>query len=201
MVERKKAASSKKRPTRGATRAPEKSGLPGSLLFGAGFFSGIVATALVVAALEKNNSQQATASPVEKTASAPEPKATKTTTKFDFFTLLPEREVIVPDERPRVSAETDTSRNTPPPSDELPQQAGQRYMLQAGSFRSFNDADRRRAQIILLGLDAKVESVEANGDRWHRVYVGPFKSNNTLSDARSKLINEGIDTLVIRQKS
>ncbi|MBU0539061.1 MAG: SPOR domain-containing protein, partial [Gammaproteobacteria bacterium] len=45
-----------------------------------------------------------------------------------------------------------------------------------------------------------VESVEANGDRWHRVYVGPFQSHNTLSDARSKLISESIDTLVIRQK-
>ena len=76
----------------------------------------------------------------------------------------------------------------------------ERYILQAGSFRQGADADRRRAQILLLGLDAKVESVEANGDRWHRVYVGPFQSHNTLTDARSKLINESIDTLVIRQK-
>ena len=117
--------------------------------------------------------------------------------------MLPEREVIVPDETPQPARKPKVVANeAPPPEDDSKRfQSGERYILQAGSFRNNEDADRRRAQILLLGLDAKVELVEANGDRWHRVYVGPFLTHNTLSSARSKLINESIDTLVIRQKT
>jgi cell division protein FtsN len=121
-------------------------------------------------------------------------------TKFDFFTVLPEREVIVTDKPRSAPRSASAVKQADRPPVDQPEISGERYILQAGSFRQGADADRRRAQILLLGLDAKVESVEANGDRWHRVYVGPFQSHNTLTDARSKLINESIDTLVIRQK-
>ncbi len=108
-------------------------------------------------------------------------------TKFDFYTLLPEREVIVPIEHEDV--------------DSTPQQATI-YILQAGSFRSSSDADRLRAQLILMGLEAKVEDVSvANGDLWHRVQVGPFDNRSRLSKARGMLLDQGIDTLLLQRKA
>lgn len=108
-------------------------------------------------------------------------------TKFDFYTLLPEREVIVPVEHEDV--------------DNQPQQATI-YILQAGSFRSSNDADRLRAQLILMGLETKVEQVSvANGDLWHRVQVGPFGDRSRLSKARGILLDQGIDTLLLKRKA
>ncbi|MEH6910516.1 MAG: SPOR domain-containing protein [Oceanicoccus sp.] len=108
-------------------------------------------------------------------------------TKFDFYTLLPEREVIVPVEHEDV--------------DSSPKQATI-YILQAGSFRSSNDADRLRAQLILMGLEAKVEQVSvANGDLWHRVQVGPFGDRSRLSKARGILLDQGIDTLLLKRKA
>lgn len=107
----------------------------------------------------------------------------KNTTRFDFYTLLPEREVIVPEE---------------------PQEADHkitRYILQAGSFKHGEDADRLRAQLIMLGLDVKTEAItSSNGETWHRVQVGPFTSRSKMSKARSTLINKGIDTLLLKQK-
>nr|WP_246386788.1 SPOR domain-containing protein [Litorivivens lipolytica] len=72
--------------------------------------------------------------------------------------------------------------------------------MQAGSFKTNADADRRRAELLLLGLEAKIEAVEANGDTWHRVYVGPFTSRSKLSKARTTLISEGIETLLLKRK-
>ena len=115
----------------------------------------------------------------------------------------PEREVIVPDETPQPARKPKVVANEAPP----PEDDSKRYQVASAIFcRQAPSAIMKtltaaRAQILLLGLDAKVELVEANGDRWHRVYVGPFLTHNTLSSARSKLINESIDTLVIRQKT
>ncbi len=192
----------KKRPVRGATRSAGNKGLPASVLLGSGFIAGVLSTVLVFNAIgERDNSR--VSAPRNLTEKKPDAGKPSPQTKFDFFTVLPEREVIVPDETPTAKPQRKQANisEQPPRPAEKTFQTGERYILQAGSFRSSDDADRRRAQILLLGLEAKVESVEANGDRWHRVYVGPFQTHNTLSSARAKLIGEAIDTLVIRQKS
>ncbi|WP_269618568.1 SPOR domain-containing protein [Zhongshania sp. BJYM1] len=194
-----------KKTTRGATRSPERHGLPASALLGTGFIAGIICSVLVYSTIISKHPEREAKLAESKAAAAKEQaqkdrKEVTSNTKFDFFTVLPEREVIVTEERRPAPTTTAAIKAADKPPVEQVDISGERYILQAGSFRQGADADRRRAQILLLGLDAKVESVEANGDRWHRVYVGPFQSHNTLSDARSKLINESIDTLVIRQK-
>ncbi len=193
----------KKRPVRGATRSASSKGLPASVLLGSGFIAGVLSTVLVFNAIGERDAR-ALAETQPKASKAPAAASKPVSnTRFDFFTVLPEREVIVPDETPTAKPQRKQANisEQPPRPAEKTFQTGERYILQAGSFRSSDDADRRRAQILLLGLEAKVESVEANGDRWHRVYVGPFQTHNTLSSARAKLIGEAIDTLVIRQKS
>jgi cell division protein FtsN len=72
------------------------------------------------------------------------------------------------------------------------------YILQAGSFRNFKDADRVRAQIALQGVESKVQKVTIDKDTWHRVRVGPITNLQKLEDTRSKLRQAQIDALVIR---
>lgn len=199
-------AQAPKKTSRGATRSPASNGLPASVLLGTGFIAGVICSILVFSAISKQPHNEVSVAAAKSAAEAKvkaDRKEVTTNTKFDFFTLLPEREVIVNEERPapKPAPKAAAPKNERPPVEAKPDENMEKYILQAGSFRQGADADRRRAQILLLGLDAKVESVEANGERWHRVYVGPFQSHNTLSDARSKLINESIDTLVIRQKN
>lgn len=127
------------------------------------------------------------------------PDETKTVTKFDFYTLLPEREVIVPNDREAMKA-TDKSKA----ASDQPQSAqatdNEQLFLQVGSFRSAQEAERRRTQIKNLGLDAKVEEVIANSDTWYRVQAGPFTSREQLSKAREQLKAAGIESLLLRQK-
>jgi cell division protein FtsN len=136
-------------------------------------------------------------------------------TRFDFYTLLPEREVIVPDQQaveaaPVTTPKPPTAQATPTPSASssptpalpttTPPATDEVYLLQAGSFRGSAEAERRRAQIEALGLTARIESVAANGDTWYRVQAGPFTSSSNLSSARSRLSGAGIETLLLRRR-
>ena len=82
-----------------------------------------------------------------------------------------------------------------------PSRNNERYVLQAGSFRSNADADRRRAELILQGFDATVQSVKLeNGNSWHRVMIGPYNNQNTMHRAQDQLAANGIETLPIKVK-
>lgn len=68
--------------------------------------------------------------------------------------------------------------------------------LQAGAFRDAADANRRRADITLLGYPARVETVGGRGaEVRYRIQVGPFASPSALAEARDALKDQGIDVL------
>lgn len=116
--------------------------------------------------------------------------------RFDFYTLLKESEVIVPDggEEPPL---VDTPERVP----ETPSAPDVVFMLQAGSFKSAGDADTQRARLLLLNMDASVETVTPRpGETWHRVLVGPFTSTRKLGEARATLSQNGIESIQLRRK-
>jgi cell division protein FtsN len=68
------------------------------------------------------------------------------------------------------------------------------FTLQAGAFRDAADANRRRADITLLGYPARVEAISAGaGGQTYRVQVGPFDNAAALAGARGALKDQGID--------
>lgn len=133
-----------------------------------------------------------------KSADKAAPDDTQTVTKFDFYTLLPEREVIVPNEREAIKA---VAKQKVKPGESAAPAGNEQLLLQVGSFRSAQEAERRRTQIVALKLEAKVESVRANGDTWYRVQAGPFTSREQLTKARDQLSAAGIESLLLKQKA
>jgi len=125
--------------------------------------------------------------------------------KFEFYSILPELEVVVPDApgkdtaKGATSSESAESESTQPDND-TPVGEGTFY-LQAGSFQKEEQADRMKAKISLIGLDVKIQSVQVNGARWHRVRVGPYDDPEALRSAQKRLRENGIDYLVLRDKS
>lgn len=73
------------------------------------------------------------------------------------------------------------------------------YVLQAGSFRAVSDADRRRGELALLGLESSIEQMETDTGRWHRVYIGPFDSRSSMTKARALTAQSDIDTLLLKR--
>ena len=109
--------------------------------------------------------------------------------KYDFYTVLPEMEVVIPESQ--VSAEA--ARPEPPT------EPGARYFLQTGSFRSAEDAEQMKARLALLGLRAQVVTVDINAQTWHRVRVGPYVSARELDDARRTLSSNGVEAIALKE--
>ena len=122
--------------------------------------------------------------------------------RFEFYSILPELEVVVPefgaDGQDDAGAEPDGAAA----SDDAPTlDEGGRYFLQAGSFRKADKADRMKAEIALLGLDVAIQDVQINGEKWHRVRVGPYDAEADLRAAQQRLRDNNIEYLVMREKT
>jgi len=129
--------------------------------------------------------------------------------RFDFYTLLKESEVFVPEveEPPLVKAPlpVDPAKKKDDARDEekaAPEKSSAyEFILQTGSFRARGDADSLRARLLLLNLKATVESAGAKpGEVWYRVMVGPFTSQETVARARTALQQNGVDSILVKRK-
>jgi cell division protein FtsN len=109
---------------------------------------------------------------------------------YDFYDMLPNFEVVVPEKDREVSRERDNT----PAKIERPGV----YVLQAGSYRKAEEADRIRAQLKLQGIDANVQRVAVDEDVWHRVRIGPITDLTELNRLRTRLRAADLDALVIR---
>lgn len=119
--------------------------------------------------------------------------------RFDFYTLLPNQQVMPKKTEPGKTAQAPAA--TPEPGSAKPAGTDQTpYVLQAGSFRSQGEADKRRAAVLLLGLPVKVQKVPVKADNiWYRVVVGPFRGRDAAQAARASLRNNGVDSMVLKQ--
>jgi cell division protein FtsN len=107
--------------------------------------------------------------------------------KYDFYQMLPKFEVVVPEKErgTRVAPAAQIDRPGV-------------YFLQAGSYRDVTTAERIRAQLEKIGIDATVQRVAVDADVWHRVRIGPIRDLGQLNRLRTKLQQSDLDALVIR---
>lgn len=137
---------------------------------------------------------------VKKDAAEPPGPPSPPKPRFEFYNILPEFEVAVPDEeidplRQSKPAATEPVKATAPATGADPQ-----YLLQAGSFKQFKEADGFKAHLALLGLEADIQSATINGAEWHRVRLGPFTDVEALNRARARLDEHDIRALVVKIK-
>ncbi len=72
------------------------------------------------------------------------------------------------------------------------------YQVQAGAFRTPEDAETQRAKVAMMGLDAKVTEREQSGRTVYRVRVGPFNNRDEADKVKEKLDGSGFDTALVR---
>ena len=107
---------------------------------------------------------------------------------YDFYSMLPNFEVVVPEKERDVKRDLPTARIDKPGA----------YVLQAGSYHNQSDASRVARQLTLQGIDAKVQRVALDTDVWFRVRVGPINDLARLNKVRHQLQSADVDSLVIR---
>ena len=140
--------------------------------------------------------------------------------RFDFYTLLPEMEVVIPEQeitaalkqppapvqkaapvveaKPAAAAKA-VPKTTPAPVKPVTPAAGGTYYLQVGSFRNGVQAERFKAELALQGMQTSIQTVTINNkDTYHRVRVGPFHNFDALDKTRQSLKKKGIDSTPIK---
>jgi len=221
------AAKKKAAPKRGASRyqAPARQPVPGWVWLACGLAVGAFVVFLMK--LEPGRDEVKRNKAEQQRVAAQQPKTPPTTSapqqpvkpKYDFYTLLPESEVIVPPDAlpeekapppvsPEEAAKIDAARaeaalkgQTPPPPPVVAKAPiTTQFFLQAGSFRKQSDADKVRAQIILLGQNVQVESGTVRDETWYRVLVGPFSNRAQLTAAQKQLAGSGFGNLLLQQR-
>ena len=127
--------------------------------------------------------------------------ATKKEQKFNFYTILPELEVLIPEsetrppERPaKTKNKSITTKNT------SKKYTGKQYVLQAGSFQNLSDAEKLKANLAFLGLAANIQHVTINKQAWHRVKTGPYRNKQQLYKNQKLLKQNGIHAISMELK-
>ncbi|PHS71651.1 MAG: sporulation protein [Methylophaga sp.] len=133
---------------------------------------------------------------VEKKSKAIEPT-------FDFYTLLPEMEVLVdvPKKSQKAIVTSPAQKSVDQATTTIKAVEKTSYIVQVGSFRNLSDADGYRARLALLGIESKVQTVTIdNKDTWHRVQVGPIIGRDKADALQKQLKQNAIDSLLMRAK-
>ncbi len=103
-------------------------------------------------------------------------------TKFDFYEALPKAEVVIP--KGKSDAVSGTAQHS---------EKNAAVVVQAGSYRTFAEADRVRASLALQGVESKVSEAVIGTDTWHRVRVGPLRDPKQVDETLRILREARID--------
>ena len=108
--------------------------------------------------------------------------------RFEFYEMLPKSEVVVPD-----AAEDGGTDSAPGPL-----ATPGVYVLQAGAYGSFAEADRVKARLALLGISSQIQRIAVEEQQYHRVRIGPIENLDELNRLRQRLREAKIDVMLIR---
>ena len=135
---------------------------------------------------EGTKDEQPAKKPLRTDVAKAAPPPAEATDRFEFYEMLPDAEVDVP-EQPKP-----TGAIGPPPVS-----VPGTYVVQAGAFPNFAEADKVKARLALLGVESEIQAADANGATFHRVRIGPIDNLNELNRLRARLRQNGIEYLVI----
>lgn len=72
------------------------------------------------------------------------------------------------------------------------------YFVQAGAFRTPEDAEAQRARLSLMGVDARVTEREQSGRTVYRVRSGPFNKEEDADRMKDRISATGADAALVR---
>jgi cell division protein FtsN len=158
--------------------------------------------------LRKKNLPQPNPEATAPRESEPPVAEAKPKKNYDFYQVLPEAEVVIPDAELSAKARAEQQAKTAPattpnaaaPSTGAASTAG-RYILQTGSYPEPKAADEAKAKLALAGFVAQVQPVTINGKTWHRVRLGPYASASELESAKKSLSENGISAIALKEQS
>ncbi|MDO8811440.1 MAG: SPOR domain-containing protein [Gallionella sp.] len=111
--------------------------------------------------------------------------------RFEFYKVLTDKQdaTIAAPAKP-----TDKLQPIKPRIEGGKQAISEPYFLQAGSFSNADDAEKHKAKLAMLGIEAGIQTVTIpDKGVWHRVRSGPYKNAGEMNSARILLKQNGVD--------
>ncbi|MBI3480206.1 MAG: SPOR domain-containing protein [Nitrosomonadales bacterium] len=112
--------------------------------------------------------------------------------RFEFYKVLTDKDTPArPAEKPSASKAHQ--------AESKPVAAYDAQILQAGSFSNVNDAEKLKAKLALLGVEASIQTATIpDKGVWYRVRLGPYKTADALNHTRGFLKQNGVDSTPMR---
>jgi cell division protein FtsN len=137
-----------------------------------------------------------TAKPAQKSPTAA-PGESSGKPRFEFYKVLTDKQDAAVTAPAKHADKPKTADNKTAVT--KPVAAYEPHLLQAGSFPKADDAEKLKAKLALLGVEASVQSANIpDKGVWYRVRLGPYKSEEELSRARNFLKQNGVDATPMR---
>ncbi|MEO8012086.1 MAG: SPOR domain-containing protein, partial [Dokdonella sp.] len=196
-----------------ATRGGSRRSWPAWAWLGIGVLLGLVVAAVFLAGnwvpvLRSKNLPQPNPQAVAPRESDPplaDGKDVKPRKNYDFYSVLPEMEVVIPDAELSAKARAETQARDQaakqPAGTAPPVVSSGRYLLQAGSYPDAKSAEEVKARLALSGFIAHVKPVTINGKTWNRVRLGPYATASELEVAKAGLAENGINAIALKEES
>ncbi len=108
--------------------------------------------------------------------------------RFDFYDILPQYEVVVPE----------VESTAGPSAKAKPVDEPGSYVLQAGSFGAAADAEKLKANLALLGIESRVQKVAIDDEVYHRVRIGPITDLDKLNRIRRQLHDAHVNAMLMK---
>ena len=119
--------------------------------------------------------------------------------RFEFYKVLTDKQDTIIVTPPKHADKSQSAK--PQAAESKPTAADEPYFLQAGSFSNVDDAEKLKARLALLGVEAGIQ-IATIPDKgvWHRVRAGPYKNTDEMNSARTLLKQNGLDATPIRSQ-
>ncbi len=172
-------------------KAGHKRPVPGWIILLSGVLSGLLLAVFIYIKgwvpepIQQNQPVPGVAKEVVKPVEDVSKDLSKQKPDYDFYSVLPEMEVVIPKEELEQQAARDSKEYT--------------YILQIASFKNRPDAEELKAKIAFSGQIAFIQSIDVNGTEWHRVRVGPFDSSREADKQKRQLEQGGHKALVLKE--
>jgi cell division protein FtsN len=161
-----------------AVRQDGRAPMPGWVWLVTGFTLGVLLSALLIF---RDLKQEKSKLPEPKPGGATSADISQETNKpaaerpkYEFYNVLPEREIAIPDDELK-------ARNAAPAP--APEPANVRYFLQIGSFAG----------------EAEAEGIDVKGKIWFRLRTGPYANAQTLESAKVSMEANGVKAIAVRE--
>ena len=159
-------------------------------------------------AVAPKESEKALADEAAKAAPPAPPK-----NNYDFYSVLPEKEVVIPDSELSAKAKAEQQRakqpaqataannGAAPPTTTTspPTTSGGRYMLQVTATSDSSAAEALKAKLAMLGFTAKVYTSTVDGKTLHRVRLGPFATASETESSKRALAENSISAIPVKE--